>query len=285
MPEENDEKPKEEKSETKKATDDDKIHRRNRCCLACGGVLFLIFLILGCSFIYRSFFGSSKNVDLSKLSPSTNQTTTPTTADTATPTETPATNYSPSQECQPVQAGPASLPDIAADGSGVKDNTQNHYFPIYGSTANEVSRQLRSCGPTSEGQQYGAITYYQLNWMWNLQPVAGGCKVQDVTVGINVEIYLPQWQQPENFENGLAEKWQNYITNLEGHENGHRQIGLDDATAVVNALSSLPVAANCDDANKIANDTALNIDAQYSPKNKEYDDATNHGETQGANFP
>jgi predicted secreted Zn-dependent protease len=106
-----------------------------------------------------------------------------------------------------------------------------------------------------------------------------------VTVGVKVDYFYPQWQTPEDYQVGLLEKWQSYIANLEIHEEGHGQNGIDAGQDILNALSALPDQATCDAASSLAVTTANNVVSKYNTKDEDYDDSTGHGRTQGAVFP
>ena len=89
-----------------------------------------------------------------------------------------------------------------------------------------------------------------------------------------------------NAEAGLAENWQRYMTNLIIHEEGHKDLAISGAQAILDALLSLPNAASCgEDVQSLVSSTGDEIFADYNARQKAYDTETNHGETQGAYFP
>lgn len=144
---------------------------------------------------------------------------------------------------------------------------------------------MNECGAKSGGEAYDAYTSYYISWAYNFNYVAGGCAVKDMAVGVKVDFFYPKWEDPGNAQAGLAENWQRYMTNLEIHENIHKDIAIEAGQAILNALSSLPLAATCEETQSLTSSTGDQIFADYNAREKAYDDETNHGETQGATFP
>lgn len=246
----------------------------------CGGccLLLAIFFILSGILPFLSFFHSTADI---KPSPSISVTPT-NSLPTAAPSQTTQSEVGQCEHLELVDSVPI---DISPSDPGLKQDIDTHYYQVYGTTPTEVRTQLNECGAKSGGEGYDAYTSYYINWAYNYQPIAGGCLVKDVAVGAKIDFFYPKWEDPGNAQAGLKENWQRYMNNLETHENGHKDIALAGAQAILDALVSLPTYSTCDEAQSTANSTAQGIFNDYDARQEAYDAETNHGATQGATFP
>lgn len=254
-----------------------------------GGCCFLLMLIVFFSFIAPFLLSLlSSSADIPLPNPSSTRTAisaSPTSTPKTTPNQPSSEGYPQPSSCTPLQLVDSVPLDISPSDFGLKQDIDTHYYQVYGYTPNEVRAQLNACGAESAGEAYDAYTSYYINWTYNYQPVAAGCNIKDVTVGAKIDFFYPKWEDPGNAQPGLAERWQTYMTNLETHENGHKDIALEGAKAILNSLLALSDSATCDDAGNLANSTGQSIFADYDAQNKAYDAETGHGATQGAVFP
>lgn len=249
------------------------------CC--CGGGCFLVVLIivlLNLSFLSAFFVGGDTPV----ITPYPTSTHTPVTHPTTT---SEATDNNNGVSCTPLALVDAVPLQISSDNPGFHQEIKNHYYQIYGLTPNEINAQMYQCGVKNEEGNFAAYTSWYVNWQYSYTDSVSGCAIRNLAVGANVEYFYPKWEDPGDAEQGVAAKWENFMKNLVIHEEGHGQNGLDAAHEVYSTLSNYPSQANCDSLVNQANQTGRNIVDWYSTKDKEYDDATNHGETQGAVFP
>lgn len=254
--------------------------KKTWCCLGGGCLLIILAIVILNSPILRGLFASS---DTPIPTPSlTNTFTSQPTRAAAPETET---NYPVPNSCQPLQLVDAVPLVINANDPGLHQDTSNYYYQVYGYTYYEVGHQLYECGAKTDGLSYAAYTSWHVNWAYNYNYTATSCRIKDVAVGVKIDYFYPKWEDPGNAEGGLAGRWQTYMSNLITHEEGHGQNGLNAAQDVLYALSTMPTYASCDELMSGANQTGQNIVADYSARDKQYDEATNHGETQGANFP
>lgn len=251
------------------------------CCL----LLLLSFIFFGL-LPFISLFRSA--ADSTIPTPTTSHTSVSTNP-TSKPTSTTETNqdqdYGETQSCIKLELTDSIPINISPKDPGFKEDTDTHYYQVYGYTPYEVRNQLNECGSKSGGESYDAYTSYYVNWDYDLKPTINGCGVKDATVGIKVDFFYPKWEDPGNAQAGLAERWQTYMTNLEIHENIHRDIALAGAQAIYDAISSMPTYATCDDLSTTVANKANDLFTEYDARNKAYDDETNHGETQEAVFP
>lgn len=257
------------------------------CCLGGCALLILLVIIIGSSTFLRTYFSTRGDTAIDRVltgSPSPTATATP--QKTKTPASSPPTaeNFPAPGTCQPQELTSAAPMSIDLADPGLKQDIDVLYYQIYGSTENDLAEQMRQCGPKSEGEGYDAYASWYINWKYNYQMSGGACRVGQATVGVKVDVHYPKWETPADFQSGLDRKWQSFMANLETHENGHKQNGLDAASEVYNTISDLtgPSCANMID---LVNSTSQDIVAIYAQRDKDYDATTNHGATQGAIFP
>lgn len=266
---------KSDKSNDNKITPEEQKKRRRTCCIAIFVVvLFLLFLVIGVSLIMGSFFGSPSSKYIPTRTPS--NTSSPQTATKTYPTP---------ESCSQVNIPNSATPSVSPENPGLKDNVQYHTYQIFGYSENDLRLQMNQCGPKMDGEPYDAMTTYTMNWSWNLLPSYTDCRVIDPVVGINVDIYIPNWNAPSDVQAGLTSKWLTFVDRLTYHENNHMQIEVDGARDMLSALQSQPAYATCDEANNSASAVANDFFNRTNNATTELDDTTNHGQTQGTVFP
>jgi predicted secreted Zn-dependent protease len=104
-------------------------------------------------------------------------------------------------------------------------------------------------------------------------------------VSVQVTFTLPQWEPPPAASKELIDQWNAYLDALQQHENGHREIGVAAGQAIYQALGRLPSYDACDALERAADAACQQILDQHRQQELDYDQATNHGATQGAHFP
>lgn len=268
--------------EVKKPAEKSKSNNRGLIVCCCLGAFLSFVFIITLIFIFYRIYVSERS---STNTPSTNNTVTTNSNPKSTTTSKSYTTYPVPNDCNIISPGSPDPLTITANGSGLNTNVNNIFYQIYGFTQTDLREQMVECGPKSEGLNYDGVTYYYYNWVYNYAGPNNNCNIEDLAVGVNVNIYLPKWNTPEEYQNGLQEKWNDFSAALSTHENDHRDIAYEGGQAIVNALSNLPNASSCDEISTAANNRADEIIDQFSTKQENFDSETNHGATQGAQFP
>jgi predicted secreted Zn-dependent protease len=75
-----------------------------------------------------------------------------------------------------------------------------------------------------------------------------------------------------------------YLSALRTHESGHYQIGKDAANAIDRGIQGLPIAATCRELEQNANALGDRLLAEYRARERQYDQSTDYGKTQGASL-
>jgi predicted secreted Zn-dependent protease len=175
-------------------------------------------------------------------------------------------------------APPPPAPAAAARGLSIK--SQQRYYDVAGSTVAELRASVRQLGPGEEGQERDALTVWDVAWTYGTGRPADRCALRDVQVTLTVTVTLPRWRHPADASPPLIAAWNSYVAHVEVHEAGHRAIAEQYARRLVAALTALR-GDPCDKVWDAAGRTAARVVAEGRAKNREYDVATNHGQTQG----
>ncbi|WP_281850823.1 DUF922 domain-containing protein [Dyella sp. GSA-30] len=161
-----------------------------------------------------------------------------------------------------------------------------HTYDVHGSTVNEIARDLDRNSPLIlQGRRMQGVTEWKIQTAYRWRIDGSRCVLEQFDATLKVDMTLPHWVQPKRPSPQLVQQWERYIAALRTHENGHFEIGEDAQQEMLARAKSLGPAADCQILAQQINDLiAAVIDAHHRLE-LEYDDKTNHGETQGAHFP
>ncbi len=170
-----------------------------------------------------------------------------------------------------------SLPTSAAIGSVNIQNASVVYYDISGSSESELRAELDAKSPVGyDGYKGDATTNWFIRWNW---PGYGSrsCDLSQATVTYEIEVIFPRWTSTDDAPPELVAKWADFSRALAGHEENHADFVAANYQSVLDAIRS----ATCETADAAAT-SALEPLRQHD---RDYDAATNHGETEGARFP
>ncbi len=176
-----------------------------------------------------------------------------------------------------LQAGAASAVDI---------NDRVEHYPVNGGTVAQLHSQMKALGPADRaGVRYPGLTQWDVRWNYRFDERGGRCRVIDPRVKLEVVITLPEWRAPAGTDDSLLRDWTTFTQRLTVHEQGHREFGVRAADTVREALAATPPQRGCDALEEELNRRAQGaLDAAIQAE-RDYDDQTAHGITQGAVFP
>lgn len=175
-------------------------------------------------------------------------------------------------------------PALDAFPPGVAGSTDVTYYDVHGTTARELVAEMRRLGPKTEtGASFFGETHSPLRWDWKTRHDGPNCTVNDVNVYVRSEITLPRWTPPSDAPPALVEQWKQFLTALETHEIGHKDISGRAARDVLTAIRRLNT--SCVSFSAEAKRVTDGIVTRLRVEQAEYDAQTRHGATQGATFP
>jgi predicted secreted Zn-dependent protease len=157
-------------------------------------------------------------------------------------------------------------------------------YPVAGSTASDLRAVIEALGPTRHGRTFAAFTDWEVTWDYSLAPGPGGVRIAAVRVTVRASVLVPRWRAPRSTPPGLAAAWPRYVAAIEAHEQGHVNLAVEAGRAVLGRLEALPAFAGRG-ALKEAVEAAAGAEiAAARERERRYDEASDHGATQGASL-
>ena len=178
-----------------------------------------------------------------------------------------------------------TLREASAAAPRVRLSVDSVQYRVLGASANALRDQVRQLGPVDRFGRWAASTRWDLKWSYPYDRVDGGCRPGPVSVELVVTYTLPRWDVAADAPAELVERWDRYVAALTRHEDGHRDIAVDAANAIVGAIEALPAHATCRRLERAADTAARDLVERYRGLQIAYDHSTGHGTTQGAVFP
>jgi predicted secreted Zn-dependent protease len=164
---------------------------------------------------------------------------------------------------------------------GVRTTASTDYYTIEGASLSALLSSLRERGPSDGHGTWAANTTWVFRWSY--QPASdAGCRIASAKVDLALTYTYPRWTAPGDAAPGLVAAWDSYLTNVELHEHGHRDIAEDAAADLARTLQELPAQTSCDALAATARTTASQLLARHAEAQRAYDQETGHGERQGA---
>lgn len=166
---------------------------------------------------------------------------------------------------------------------GVSGRTTVNYYDVHGSTLAELRADMRRLGPKVNGSSFVGETRSPMRWSWRTESIApSSCAIRDIRVSINAQIVLPRWRPPADADSALTAEWRRFITALEVHEAGHKDISARAGRDIVERLRGM--SGLCSQINSRATEVARAITERARVEQERYDAETRHGITQGTSF-
>lgn len=160
----------------------------------------------------------------------------------------------------------------------VVEDTQ--YYKITGFSERGLRDQMTALGPNS----YAGYTKCRIHYNFRSKNTIGGCVITSVVVNVHVTYTMPKWTNKPDAPIALQSAWEKYYSRLYKHETGHKDISVRNGRLIEQSLLGLQGASA-----QAVHDRAQEISQSYIEKAKqedaEYDRITEHGKTQGLQFP
>jgi predicted secreted Zn-dependent protease len=139
---------------------------------------------------------------------------------------------------------------------------------------------MRRQGPKISDSSFVAETRSPMRWEWKYQTEGtSSCSIRDLRVHVTAQILLPRWTPPVDTEPGIYAEWNRFVTALETHEAGHKDISAKAASEIAQRVS--PLSGSCSFIGQRASDIARSIADRVQDQQHQYDAQTRHGMTQG----
>lgn len=171
----------------------------------------------------------------------------------------------------------------SVEGIDVRQSVE--YYRIEGRNAQALAQQMRELGPIDPltGNRVFGYASTHIAWRYRYREENGECRLGDIAVELDTRIQLPGWQ-PSEGAGRIVAKWSGFLLRLAEHEYGHRDLGVEAAKAVRDALERMP-AWPCDSIQARADAVGGEIIEGLRAAHRDYDRETRHGQLQGATWP
>lgn len=178
---------------------------------------------------------------------------------------------------------PAPLaPRRLREGSFVDVRTQR--YAVEGGTEEEILASLRAGGNRTEGETFFGLTVSESSFQLQPRRQSGGCVAEGVQIETSITIHLPEWDAPSSASSELRRDWTRFSTALERHEDHHREIAERGAQRTYESIRGLR-RPTCEGVEFEARTRSVRIANETTAEHDRYDDQTEHGASQGAQWP
>lgn len=160
------------------------------------------------------------------------------------------------------------------------------YYEIRGNSEKELRGQMCRNGCTfKDGEKYDSVTTWRWKMDYGYDRAPRACTADSFKVALEISYRYPKWVPADGAPQPLVDKWEVYMKNLVTHENGHRDMAVEAATELSRAVAALPPAASCAELDREVRALSRERMQKLNADEKDYDETTLHGKTQGAVFP
>ena len=157
---------------------------------------------------------------------------------------------------------------------------RTNYYRVAGSTPREIQRSLDQSRPRM-GQHDGQTTW-QITWQFNTANQDGNCRLTSFTTRTTITLTMPLWAMPTNTAPDVFKAWRDYCLALSEHEQGHVQLAKEAAAAIQQRAQTFTPRSDCSALKNEVNSVCRSIVETHRQQEKDYDERTRHGASQGA---
>jgi predicted secreted Zn-dependent protease len=168
---------------------------------------------------------------------------------------------------------------------GLRLAVERSSYPVAGSTAGDLRAVIEALGPTRHGRTFAAFTDWEVSWDYSIAPGPGGMRVAAVRVGVRAAVVVPRWRPPRSAPPGLTAAWQRFLAAIEDHEQGHVNLAVEVGRTLLGRLEGFAAFADPAALKSAVEAAALAEVAAARERERLYDDASDHGATQGVSLP
>ncbi len=157
------------------------------------------------------------------------------------------------------------------------------YYHVSGESVRELRHSINTERP--KHQAHDAYTAWHVSWIYSWRSVDGGVIIEKPKVSVSVATTLPRWTPPKDADKHLLDRWHTYMKALMLHENGHALLATQAGREIEKKLTALPKQSSVDALKQIIETTAQQTLTAAREREKKFDEQTEHGMKQGAQFP
>src|SRR5687768_8004642 len=94
-------------------------------------------------------------------------------------------------------------------------------YRISGASALDLRAAIALLGPRHHGAAFGGLTSWTVRWAFTTVMRDGRAAAGDVSVVLEAEVRLPEWQAPRSASAATRAAFRAYVLALAEHEAGH----------------------------------------------------------------
>jgi predicted secreted Zn-dependent protease len=158
-----------------------------------------------------------------------------------------------------------------------------NYYAVTGATLPEIHQSLNRPQPWKTKPELVGLTTWHIDWQFDLQRTAGGCRCTSFTTRTTITNILPHWIAPTNAAPEVKKAWARLFARLARHEDGHSRLALAAVAELHQRVKKLGEDTDCRGLRRKINDLAHRVIEEHRRREAEYDRRTNHGA--GPNAP
>lgn len=165
--------------------------------------------------------------------------------------------------------------------AAVEEESIQRPYVVHAQPGQTLRQALRAATPiTVDGERFHGYTRWNVRWTFRWwREASGRCAITEVTTRLRTEVQLPQLQGASPAQQAMFDR---YLHALSHHEQGHAQFGRDAAHAIDRGIAESPAAPDCATLEREANALGHRVLRDYMERERQYDQHTGHGATQGA---
>jgi predicted secreted Zn-dependent protease len=152
-------------------------------------------------------------------------------------------------------------------------------YPVKGQDYASLVKSLSTSGPKG----FHGLASWNIAYKYTTRTQGNVCRFDSISLSVQGEILMPKWTDEDTAPPALRQRWADYYAALQQHEEGHVQHGNELASLVQEKFLAYGDFA-CGQAKSIAQSEFDKLYNNLKNRDKEYDQRTQHGATQGARF-
>ena len=160
-----------------------------------------------------------------------------------------------------------------------------NYYAVTGATLVAIRQSLRQSRPWKARSTLDGLTEWRIDWRFNVTPSDRGCRCSSFTTQTTITTTLPLWRAPTNVADGVKAAWDRYAAALGQHEASHAGYALLAVAELHKRVKRIEQDQDCIIMKKRINDAGQEVVAEYRRLDRDYDQRTRHGATEGAVLP
>lgn len=165
---------------------------------------------------------------------------------------------------------------------GLVVDARERYYDVAGPDLAVVKSTLEIAGPRIDGERHVAATAWRVEWRFAMGQDARGCRITDVFVRVDLDTLYPRWTDVNAADPRHGRRWRGFMGALRFHEDRHRRNGLEAGAEAIRRLWQVLPQPSCAALEGVANGVVEQVTEKWRRADRQFDDATHHGATQGA---